>query len=248
MIKLIKVINLDRRPDRLKDFINQFTNSNLNTLTCERFSAIDGVNLIKDITNKKIENDPIFQALKNIDDPIPRGELGCLLSHYFVLKEIENNTNLNDDDLVLIFEDDVFFTDYNDEKFFDHINTFHKINKFDFIFLSGRWKKHFIPKNMTFFERSTKHIFKRISGNGYDWDRCAPAYLCTKHGAHQMIQRILEQFNAYKKWNAIDNIYTKSTSELITYDFFPHIYYLKPDYQTDIQGIHLQNKIFANNI
>lgn len=245
MVNLIKVINLDRRTDRFVNFMNQIMKSNLSNCKIERFSAIDGSNLINDIKNKHLENDPIFDSLKKINLSVPNGEFGCLLSHYFVLKEIENNADLKEDELVLIFEDDVFFTDYNDSVFYEYIDT----QKLDFLFISGRWKKHFIPQpqSMKFFERLNKHIFKRINGHGYDWDRCAPAYMCTKKGARLMCERIINQFNS-GEWKAIDNIYSLSTLEINTYDFFPHIYYALPNYETDIQGENLKKKSFPHKI
>jgi hypothetical protein len=72
--------------------------------------------------------------------------------------------------------------------------------------------------------------------------------MCTKHGAYQMCLRILSQFAEKKCWMAIDNVYSLSTPEITTYDFFPHIYYAQPDYQTDIQGKHLQNMIHTSEL
>lgn len=250
MIKSIKVINLDKRPERFESFMKSIQNTNLKNHVVERFSAINGTNLIDDIKTKNLFDDPIFVALSSLNINIPRGELGCLLSHYFILKEISQNADLNDNDLVLIFEDDVFFTDYDDNKFFGHIEEFANTNQLDFVFVSGRWQKHFMARSMNFFDRKSKHFFKRIGGQGYDWDRCAPAYICTKKGARKMYLRVLNQFKENKQWKAIDNIYSLSTLNINTYDFFPHIYYSQPDYQTDIQGQHLSNKInsskFAN--
>lgn len=248
MVNLIKVVNLDKRQERFVTFMNQLQNSNLSNHAVERFSAIDGLNIINDLKTKKLEGDPIFSALLSINLNIPKGELGCLLSHYFVLKEISQNVLLNNDDLVLIFEDDVFFTDYDNNKFFEHIEEFTKTNQVDFVFISGRWQKHFIPRNMNFFERKSKHFFKRIGGNGYDWDRCAPAYICTKEGATKMCSRVIEQIKEKKQWMAIDNIYSLFTPNINVYDFFPHIYYAKPDYQTDIQGHNLSNKIHTSEL
>lgn len=243
MTSLIRVINLDKRPERLNNFYKSIDVSKLDKTLIRKFSAIDGHNLINDIKMKGFENDPIFEVLRNLDISVPKGELGCLLSHYFVLREIQTNGNLNDNDYVLIFEDDVHLTNYDETTYFEHIDEFINTNDVDFIFVSGRWKPHFIPKSMNFFERKSKHFFKRVSGQGHDWDRCAPAYICTKKGAIKMCERVLAQFKDNRKWIAIDNIYSIASIDLITYDFFPHIYYSVPDYQTDIQGVHLKSKI-----
>lgn len=250
MVSLIKVINLDKRPERFKEFDVQIKKSNLQNCKIERFSAIDGSNLLDDIKNKNLKDDVIFEVLRTLNAYIPRGELGCFLSHYFILKEIIFNENINDDDLILIFEDDVFFTEYDDSKFYEHIEEFKKTNKIDFLYLSGRWKKHYMPNitSMNFFERQSKHFFKRIDGKGYDWDRCAPAYMCSKTGAKLMCEKIILQLKNNKCWSAIDNIYGKSSKNLISYDFFPHIYYAKMDYKTDIQGKHLLNVINSSDL
>jgi GR25 family glycosyltransferase involved in LPS biosynthesis len=248
MVSLIKVINLDKRPERLNTFNANIQNSILKTIPVERFSAINGIDLINDIKTKQLNDDPIFEALNKLNIIVPKGELGCLLSHYFVLKEVIQNDKLSDNDYVLIFEDDVFFTDYDQTKYFEHIDEFIKSNQVDFVFVSGRWQPHFIAKSMNFFERKSKHFFQRKAGKGYDWDRCAPAYICTKEGARKMYMRVLSQFADKKQWMAIDNIYSMSTSNVVTYDFFPHIYYCKPDYQTDIQGHHLSDKIQTHDI
>lgn len=248
MIKLIKVINLDKRPKRFETFLKNISNSNFKNNNIERFSAIDGLDIIDDIKAKKLESDQIFKELSNLDINIPRGELGCLLSHYFVLNEISQNVKLSDDDFVLIFEDDVFFTDHDNGIYFDQIEEFAKTNKVDFLFVAGRWQKHFIPKSINFFEQKSKHFFKRISGQGYDWDRCSPAYICSKNGAREMSLRVLTQFIKIKKWIAIDTIYAQSTKNILSYDFFPHIYYSERDYETDIQGIQLTNKINTSEL
>lgn len=248
MIKSIKVINLDKRPERFETFTKNIQHSNLSNYNVERFSAVNGLDVINDVINKNLNNDPIFETLKILNTNIPRGELGCLLSHYFVLKEISQSDTLNDNDFVLIFEDDVFFTDYDDNKFFEHIEEFANANHVDFLFVSGRWQRHFIARSMNFFERKSKHFFKRIGGKGYDWDRCAPAYMCTKEGARKMCLRVINTFKEKQKWMAIDNIYSLSTPDVNVYDFFPHIYYAKPDYQTDIQGKHLSNVINSANL
>ena len=80
---------------------------------------------------------------------VARGELGCLLSHYFVLKEIASSSAASDqDEIVFIFEDDVFISDDS-----EHVkDAFELISKFttetpfdewDLLYVSGRWSSSF---------------------------------------------------------------------------------------------------------
>jgi GR25 family glycosyltransferase involved in LPS biosynthesis len=249
-LQLIKVINLDKRPQRFTTFMSGLNRTALNSINVSRFSAIDGSNLVDDLIAKGLKSDPIFKLLSDLNTSIPRGELGCLLSHYFVLREIEQNDSLHDNDYVLIFEDDVLFTDYDLTKYFEHIDEFIKanINKADLIYVTGRWTPHFISKKMHFFERKSKHFFLRKTGSGYDWDRGAVAYICTKDGAKKIIDRILNYFKVEKNWKAVDNIFLLTNDNIMCYDFFPHIFYCLPDVDTDIQGHHLGNKINTNEL
>jgi GR25 family glycosyltransferase involved in LPS biosynthesis len=249
-LQLIKVINLDKRPQRFKTFMSGLKNTALNNIKVERFSAIDGSNLVDDLKSKGLKGDPIFKTLIDLNMSIPRGELGCLLSHYFVLREIEQNEYMQDNDYVLIYEDDVFFTDYDVTKYFEHIDEFVKETEVDLIYVSGRWRQHFLPSSngMSFFERKSKHFFLRKNGNGHDWDRCTPAFIYTKVGAKKIINRILNYFIVTKRWNAIDNILSLTNDNVVCYDFFPHIFYAKPDFETDVQGQNLANKINTNEL
>lgn len=250
MIVGAKVINLDRRSDRFEKFKDQYDRSNLKDMKLERFSAIDGTNIINDINNKNLQHDPIFKALKCLNRNIPKGELGCLLSHYFILREISNDQSMTLNDMVLIFEDDAFFSGMfdKDKSFFNEISEFIKNEQVDFLYVSGRFKSNFVPQNMSFFEQCGNHLFKRLSGDGHDWDRCTPGYICSKNGAIQMCLRILKQFSQTKTWMAIDTIYAITSQNVKSYDFFPHIYYAKPDYQTDVQGKNLKNVIHTSDL
>ena len=116
------IINLDRRQDRYNNFLHRIPfNSNI----CERFSAIDGKNILKN----KINENPFV--------------IGCHMSHKKILQMVINDDDIKDDDLILIFEDDVIIPD-------NFIEQIKKLEKYfpptwDIIYLGGcniRGKKY----------------------------------------------------------------------------------------------------------
>lgn len=103
----IYLINLVRRPDRLKNFLTYFNASDLKNFNLTKFDAIDGTKLDQ-------ENIPLselataeLQQLKTTGFrtkhyQLTMGAIGCYLSHVKVWEHILKN----DSDVVLIFEDD----------------------------------------------------------------------------------------------------------------------------------------------
>lgn len=94
----IFVINLDRRPDRLKAFMKR---SSLTATDFHRFSAIDGRNLTwnNEINSLFINNKFLSRASR----------IGCAMSHLTLYRHIANTTN----ERYIIFEDDAYFADKN---------------------------------------------------------------------------------------------------------------------------------------
>jgi GR25 family glycosyltransferase involved in LPS biosynthesis len=92
--KKIYCINLEHRKDRLEQSMEQF----------ESLGVLDRVQFVKAITYDNSKLDPRQNSL-----------MGCLLSHYRVLKDAEENGYEN----ILVFEDDFKFTkdkEYVDQK------------------------------------------------------------------------------------------------------------------------------------
>ncbi|KAI6191701.1 Glycosyltransferase 25 family member [Aphelenchoides bicaudatus] len=98
----IFVINLKRRPRRLE---RMKTNMKLLGVQFSLFEAVDGQALtdedLKGIRVLPGYLDPYHKR------PIKRGEIGCFLSHYKIWEQVV----ANDWDRVLIFEDDIRFTE-----------------------------------------------------------------------------------------------------------------------------------------
>lgn len=103
------VINLERRSDRLENFKSRIP---FDYKQITRFTAIDGQLFPNNCTilNNSIKSHP--------ESRVKSGEIGCLLSHYYIWKEIADNhkDTTSGNDLYLIFEDDVFFSsNFNDK-------------------------------------------------------------------------------------------------------------------------------------
>ena len=133
-IKKRFVINLDRRKDRYNDFLKRIP---FDSDVCERFSAIDGKN-IKDFKHK--------------DNPFV---IGCHLSHKNILNLVVDDENIKDDDIILIFEDDVFFSDSFDLEIRKIVQFLKKLDKINYLlYIGGRFTLNFKPSSI---KSSFKH-------------------------------------------------------------------------------------------
>ena len=101
------LINLKRRPDRLKKFMEKFNQSDLKNNNILKFNAIDGS--ILDI-NKIFISDVAKAEIKQIETTgfrtkhyqLTRGAIGCYLSHIQVWEHILDSKH----NAAIIFEDD----------------------------------------------------------------------------------------------------------------------------------------------
>ena len=104
----IYLINLDRNPERLEAFIEQYMMSDLRYKQFQRLSAVDG----REIENiQEHINNQAFQEIQQIEKTgyrtkhyqLTRGAIGCYMSHMKAYKEIADGASKYG----LIFEDDV---------------------------------------------------------------------------------------------------------------------------------------------
>ena len=231
------VINLKRRPDRYVEFKNR-SSIYFNPELFEKFDAIDGKNLDPKIQ----EQEPFFQKIN-----IRKGEIGCHLSHREIWKNVSEDETLSDDDLIIVLEDDVFFTDHNFEsKFTDAINCFQQIKVLNkMLYIGGRFEKNFQPKKNEFnlhWKQSLlqsnglqERIYKPLIAK-HIFDRTTHALIFTKHAAKIFLQSSLSD---EKKPVALDSFliwcHHQKKGPVNYYDFFPHLCYSPINYKTDIQ-------------
>lgn len=136
----IYLINLERRKDRLENFLKISEKYNF---SFELIKAFDGIALLtEDFTyeNKKIsyvknefyKHEPgIFFGIENYHDRYFKGQVGCLMSHLEILKLAEKNNYSS----ILILEDDVVFSDDFQQKIENLIDKFPEV--WDMFYLSG---------------------------------------------------------------------------------------------------------------
>ena len=173
-IKLCKtVVNLKRRPDRLKQFIGFCPFVNVNVLY-----GFDGSKLLN-------EQDK-FKA--NQLTKINTGEIGCFISHIRCYEYMVKN-NI---DYMLIFEDDCIFCD----NFINKLNNVlieyneHKLNNkiVDILYIGGRFEPNFFTNSKNCLKIS-ENIVKHINSNNRNnldrdnLDRTTHSYIISKYTA-----------------------------------------------------------------
>ena len=254
MLKYNYVINLTRRPDRWDQFLKNKNQTILKEEKFIRFAAFDGFDYENEIKRFGIENHVIFRFMKQIKLSVPKGVLGCLMSHLMLLQEIINNKDIEDNDYVGIYEDDIFYCDNFDKKY----NEFKKINlsnyNVDFIYLGGRFDKGFDCRysddfNLMFEKTDNPNLIKRkqMIYRNFNWDRCTFSFVIRKSICKKLMEIISTLFVKKEvgiiKFEAIDYVYTCAFNKINMFDFIPHLYYSPVNYNTDIQGNHLTNVI-----
>jgi len=265
-IKLNYVINLKRRQDRWNKFENNKNKTVLKDETFIKFEAFDGFDFDNEVKRFNIDDHEIFKSMKTKNISILKGELGCLLSHLLLLTNIMNNNEINDDDYVGIYEDDIFYCTNFNEKY----NEFRKIDldkmNIEFIYLGGQFNIDFDCKNTnnfnSMFEKTENvNIFRRYNYI-YDnnWFRCTHSYVIKKNICQKLINLIISSYsskyintkrynyNIIKKtcykFNPIDHIYANDINQINKYDYLPHLFFSPLNYESDIQDNKLKNKIY----
>jgi GR25 family glycosyltransferase involved in LPS biosynthesis len=192
----IYVINLYRRSDRLEKFNNELNKYNLNY---ERFNAVDGLHLIIDDNIKKLFPLDISTEEKKYESHRNRkGVLGCGLSHYKLWKKMLRDTK-NDNDLWIIFEDDVRLEDDFNYKFEEIYSNIKDKDDWSILFLG------YIDWNYYDESKYAKNVYKfrgdiiRKHGAG------AHAYCIRRKGAEYLVNKI-EKDGCYRAidWFIVD--------------------------------------------
>ena len=230
------VINLKHRNDRYQEF-KERVSPHFNPDLIERFDAINGQNL--DISSIP---DSFLKKSKR------KGEIGCFLSHQTIWKQIIDDSSIDDNDLILVFEDDIFLTDKTDtfsEKFIEAVSSFKNVtNANKYLFLGGRFHLNFKPH----LSRDIKYHWKKDSKDviyeriplqpikNMIFDRTTHINIFTKSMAsflynitksHENMPTAVDKFLI---WSHIRN-----SKDIFFYDYFPHLFYSPLDYKSDIQ-------------
>ena len=144
----IAVINLDRRPDRMaciyknipflfQPFTPRIPGLRVQTVDrvddrghYRRFPAIDGNNLSQHYS----EFADLLDTIR--DTPRVLGEVGCSLSHYSLWRSHAHNPNA---EFLLVFEDDVLFTEKSHERIQAAAGTAEAAGTADVVYVGGQW-------------------------------------------------------------------------------------------------------------
>lgn len=188
-IDRIYFINLDRRPDREKHFLQQCEKENIPMNKLIRMTAIDGLtyNFNENERNLFVNADFIKGNCDN-----KNLLMGNQLSHYYILKDIINNNYKN----TLIFQDDAILIP-NFVKHIDNIVNNMPFNAeiINFGFHRYAYKDIFIPFEFTLdeFKDDTENIGTIIINNYVtkifpNCNPCSLAYLVTLDGAKKLIE------------------------------------------------------------
>ena len=163
IIEKVYFINLDKSVDRRKNLIK---NALENNISISRFPGYYGKNLNK----QKLYDEGIFDKfIFRTKD----GMIGCTLSHLKLWEKI----NKDKDEIVLILEDDVLFTDNFWEKFNDYYKQ-----------LPDDWDIAYLGASNIYGKKTSKNLIKPIYGTKSLTNVGAYAMLVRKKNMSKMLE------------------------------------------------------------
>ena len=199
------IVNLDRRPDRWKNF----NKNSLNFIQYERFSAVDGMKLV---STRQLQ-----QIFENNDYSMRRGMVGCFMSHIKLFVKLINETDENIKSY-LILEDDVEFQQDFEKKFEYFMKQLDDFSSWDLVFLGHHVRD---KNNEEFYD---KEKMPEISKTDAYQSFCqslggTTGFIISKKGA----RKFLDFLNRTGATNGIDTCIQKSANQLDIYYCTPHL-------------------------
>lgn len=176
------VINLKRRPDRLKLFKERCP---LDTSKIKVLRAFDGKTLTSFPHNFKGES---------------AGVVGCFLSHVACWEE---TLKQKDSNYSVIFEDDAIFSKDFEKSFNDIINT---DLDFNIIYIGGRFEENYkMINSIHVTDKIVKYDYSREDNwNAWDCDRTTHAYIISKKGCQLLLDNYNECLKNNRKLRCVD--------------------------------------------
>ena len=199
----IRVINLDRRPDRWASFTENLARQT-DPATAAKFERVSGVNGLELVMTPEIEH-----LFRHNDFHYRRGIVACALTHLDLWQQLANG----DDDMMLIIEDDITIIESFRDRFIDALGQLPPAESFDLAFLgSHHWDS--APDRTGLAPRDSWRPMKweEFLGGTY-------AYLITKTGA----RRLLEIAERDGIQNGIDWFPMRHGSELRALECLPDL-------------------------
>jgi len=246
--KYTYLINLKRREDRFENFQKNFEYAN----EVLRFDAVDAKQF--DYGDSLII-DNLKKAPFKINKVIKPGIFACTLSHYKVWEIIANNENISDEELCMIFEDDVMFhSSFNEIFNVDYSGV-------DFIYFGGYMEHNQINIDKVILEnyweesKQSKYLYERKL-----FDLKVPelfytteAYAINKRTAKIFIKRFRTELLFKHIDHILEDIKSKKTSDIADkikmFNYFPNVCYQAPELGTDIWSVGLnKNQLFLKKL
>jgi len=256
MLKNNYIINLKRRGDRWTKIQERISETLMKQNNYIRFEAFDGEDALNELKRFDAGNTPFIRFMAKNNITTTRGYFGVHMSHMYVYKAIAENNDIKDDEYVGIYEDDFFMSDNFDTNYNNLLNT--DLNKLgvDMIFLGGRYTPNWEPKSLEQFEK-TEHPniylrkIKLQESYNVDWERTAHAYVVRKSICAEMFKKMSQisfyLFNNKISLRAIDHAIIMYDKYYKLYDWFPHLYYVPQNFDSNVQGENLGKYITFNN-
>lgn len=182
------VINLKRRPDRLRNFIYQYDQAKMNSNEILVYYGFD-------IYSPDITTHEMYPTIGKFSQNLSPGAKGCFLSHLSLYKEFLKSG----EEYGLIFEDDLFFCGDFRNRLNIVMNEFKRLESDDeiyILYIGGRFVPEYYMKSDNCVKKS-EHIVQSSVEKGHidihkkpDFDRTTHSYIITREGA----QFIVNQF------------------------------------------------------
>eukprot|EP00924_Labyrinthula_sp_SR-Ha-C_P012778 snap_masked-scaffold_78-processed-gene-0.45-mRNA-1 protein AED:1.00 eAED:1.00 QI:0/-1/0/0/-1/1/1/0/1077 len=247
LLSELKVINLDRRPDKWKKTQKILRNiqNNVNGLSVERFSAMDGssvqpttkLDIYLTLSTADYSSRINFEYNPYEDHGNRAGVIGCLLSHLTIYNMLSQSTIYGFYDYILVLEDDVVLK----PQFPDALTTLTKIIQqdysWDLIYLGFSDDNNELYRNNFVRQiREGLNLYEMATG-GRSHGGGTFAYIIRKSGAIKLIQYLQNSFlrKSGKLTQPIDWILIEALQQNIirAYKTYPHIITSTPIQTTD---------------
>lgn len=252
MLKNNYIINLARRGDRWLKVQNKIQESNMKHNNFIRFEAFDGEDAFNELNRFNAVDTTFIRFMAHSKITTTKGYFGVHMSHMYVYKAIAENDDIKDDEYVGIYEDDFFMSDNFDDNYNNLLNTdLHRLGV-DMIFLGGRYTPNWEPKSLAQFEKTDHpNVYLRKvklqESYNVDWERTAHAYVVKKSICADLYKKMNEVsfyiHNNKISLRAIDHAIIMFDKFYKLYDWFPHLYYVPINYDSNVQGENLTKVI-----
>ena len=160
------------------------------------------------------------------------------MSHKNILRKVIEDQTVSDNDLILIFEDDVFFNNSFKNDLINIVPIVKKIDPNFILYIGGRFTENFKPSSLNEWEYVDFKLYNKKGNHttikSLDHDRTTHAIILTKFACKEIINKTKDVSSSI----AIDFLYQNIRNyvpNIKIYDVFSHLCYSPMNYKSDIQ-------------